>query len=97
MRSTASLVLASFTYSVPEQLPGLIPPKNHDFLIHDSVLNEPLRDPLFRQLPQFVGDTRFNIVKRRSFTEDDDETNRSLHTNIAHVTVHSSVGMWDTA
>jgi hypothetical protein len=35
--------------------------------------------------------------KRRSFTEGDDETNSSLHTNIAHVTVHSSVSMWDTA
>jgi integrase len=36
-------------------------------------------------------------VKRCSFTEGDDETNSSLHTNIAHVTVHSSVSMWDTA
>ena len=36
-------------------------------------------------------------VKRRSFTEGDDETNSSLHTNNAHVTVHSSVSMWDTA
>jgi hypothetical protein len=47
------------------------------------------------------GDTRYYIsiisVKRRSFTEGDDETNSSLHTNIAHVTVHSSVSMWDTA
>jgi hypothetical protein len=33
----------------------------------------------------------------RSFTESHDETNSSLHTNIAHVTVHSSVSMWDTA
>ena len=36
-------------------------------------------------------------VKRRSFTKGDDETDSSLHTNIAHVTVHSSFSMWDTA
>ena len=36
-------------------------------------------------------------VKRRLFTEGDDETNSSLHTNIAHATVHSSVSVWDTA
>jgi len=59
-------------------------------------------DPSYLMESEIVrGDTRYYIsiisVKRRSFAEGDDETNSSRHTNIDHVTVHSSVSMWDTA
>jgi hypothetical protein len=38
-----------------------------------------------------------NISESTFLKEDDDEINGSLHTNIADVTVRSSVSMWDTA
>ena len=40
---------------------------------------------------------RRRLPTNRDLWPDDDETNNSLHTNIAYVTVHSSVSMWDTA
>ena len=38
-----------------------------------------------------------HVVNLKTGTEDDDEIDNSLHTNIAHVTVHSSFSVWDTA
>jgi hypothetical protein len=40
--------------------------------------------------------SRYNI-NEATFSEGDDETNSSLHTNMPHVTVRSSASMWDTA
>ena len=54
-------------------------------------------DPNYLTEGEIVRTLDIISVKRRSFTEGDDETNGSLHTNVAHLTVRSSVSMWDTA